>query len=44
MTPRTPVSPRVTPLGAGALPRVAAVAGALLILWSAIGAVLGWWG
>jgi hypothetical protein len=34
----------VTPFGAGALARLGAVAAALLVLWSAIGAVLGWWG
>ena len=34
----------VTPLAAGALGRLAVVAGALLLLWSAIGWVLGWWG
>jgi hypothetical protein len=35
---------RITPLGASALLRGAVVAGALLVLWSAIGWVLGWWG
>jgi hypothetical protein len=34
----------LTPLGASALLRAAVVAGALLVLWSAIGWVLGWWG
>jgi hypothetical protein len=33
-----------TPLAAGALGRLAVVAGALLVLWAAIGGVLGWWG
>ncbi|MGH6944672.1 MAG: hypothetical protein ACREH6_10690 [Geminicoccaceae bacterium] len=33
-----------TPLGASAAERVVVVAGALLLLWSAIGWVLGWWG
>ncbi len=34
----------VTPLSAGALGRLAVVGGALLVLWAAIGGVLGWWG
>jgi hypothetical protein len=34
----------VTPFAAGALGRLAVVAGALLVLWAAIGGVLGWWG
>ena len=33
-----------TPLEASALGRAAVVAVALLPLWAAIGAVLGWWG
>jgi hypothetical protein len=33
----------VTPLAAGAVGRLAIVAGGLLVLWSAIGWVLGWW-
>lgn len=39
-----PARPVVTPLAAGALGRLAIVAGALLVLWSAIGGVLRWWG
>jgi hypothetical protein len=34
----------VPPLAAGALGRLAVVAAALLVLWAAIGGVLGWWG
>ncbi len=34
----------VTPLAAGALGRLAVVAPALVVLWAAIGGVLGWWG
>ena len=36
-------TPAVTPLAAGALGRLAVAAVALLVLWSAIGGVLGWW-
>lgn len=43
MTPPTPSPPLVSPLAAGAVGRLAVVAGALLGLWSAIGWVLGWW-
>jgi hypothetical protein len=41
---RLPAGAVVTPLAAGALGRLAVVAAALLVLWSAIGGVLGWWG
>ncbi len=34
----------VSPLGAGAVGRLAVVASALVVLWSAIGWVLRWWG
>ena len=40
----TPPARSVTPFAAGAVGRLAFVAGALLVLWSAIGWVLGWWG
>jgi hypothetical protein len=43
MEQRTQPVPWGTPLGAGALGRLAIVAGALLALWAAIGGVLGWW-
>jgi hypothetical protein len=39
-----PARSAVTPLAAGALGRLAVVGGALLVLWAAIGGVLGWWG
>ncbi len=39
-----PAWPAVTPLAAGAVGRLAVIAGALLLLWSAIGGVLRWWG
>ena len=39
-----PARSLVSPLAAGALGRVAVVGAALLVLWSAIGGVLGWWG
>ncbi len=41
---RPPVASFVSVLGAGAVGRLAIVAGGLLGLWSAIGWVLGWWG
>ena len=45
MERRSPLArPDVTALGAGAVGRLALVAGALLVLWSAIGWVVGWWG
>jgi hypothetical protein len=40
----TPPLRSVTPFAAGALGRLAFVAGTLLLLWAAIGGVLGWWG
>ena len=40
----SPAGSGVTALGAGAIGRVAVVAGALLVLWTAIGGVLRWWG
>ncbi len=44
MERRTSSAGSVTPLAAGALGRLAVVGGALLVLWAAIGGVLGWWG
>ena len=45
MAQRTsPAGSGVTALGAGAVGRLAVAAGALLVLWSAIGGVLRWWG
>jgi len=39
-----PARAAVTPLAAGALGRLAVVSGALVVVWAAIGGVLGWWG
>ena len=39
-----PARSAVTPLGASVVSRLAIVAGALVVLWAAIGGVLGWWG
>jgi hypothetical protein len=44
MQQRTPPARSVTPFAAGATGRLAVVAAALLVLWAAIGWVLGWWG
>jgi hypothetical protein len=44
MEQRTSSLRSVTPFAAGALGRLAFVVGALLVLWAAIGGVLGWWG
>jgi hypothetical protein len=44
MEQRTQPVPWVTPFAAGALGRLGFVAAALLVLWAAIGWVLGWWG